>query len=73
MKRLNLSLLVLAILMPATAESDLVVKFPEAKASLPSIEQFPTLAKLLDLDDPWKFLPRELATKLFPSEVKLVH
>jgi hypothetical protein len=72
MKWLVLSLLVLAILPSVGAESDLPLKFPEAKASLPFIQQFPTLAKLLTLDDPWKLRPGELAAKLFPAEVKLV-
>ena len=36
------------------------------------IQRFPLLAQFLDLDDPWKLAPRELAAKLFPTEVKLV-
>jgi hypothetical protein len=39
---------------------------------LEHIEQFPMLAKFLVLDDPWKLPPRELVSKLFPAEVKLV-
>jgi len=72
MKWLVLCLLVLATLPSVSAEPDLALKFPEAKAALPFIQQFPTLAKLLTLDDPWKLPPSELAAKLFPADVKLV-
>jgi hypothetical protein len=72
MKPLVLSMLILLPVARASAESDLALKFPEAKASLPFIHSFPTLAKLLTLDDPWKLHPGELAAKLFPADVKLV-
>jgi hypothetical protein len=56
----------------SAGESDLARKFPKATAALPFIERFPSLAKLLALDDPWKLPPRELVARLFPAEVKLV-
>ena len=72
MKPLGLSFFFFATLVFAVGQSDLASKFPEAKASLSVIEEFPTLAKLLSLDEPWKLPPGELAAKLFPAEVKLV-
>src|SRR5262245_47481080 len=66
-----LSLLVCAPLTSSLAETNLVTRFPEAKAALPLIEQFPLLAKLLTLDSPWTIPPGELVAELCP-EMKLV-
>ncbi|MCX5643569.1 MAG: hypothetical protein NTZ17_02615 [Phycisphaerae bacterium] len=70
--RFVLVLLLVAVSASASAASDLASKFSKAEAALPLIERFPMLARLLALDDPWELVPRDLAAKLFPAQVRLV-
>ena len=72
MRPLVVSFLFLAMLQPAKSQPNLADKFPEARAAVSFIEEFPTLAKFLALEDPWRLPPRELVSKIFPDEVKLV-
>jgi hypothetical protein len=67
--------LALAILMAGTcsmsADSNLVAAFPKAASTMPLIEGFPMLAKLLLLTNAWTLPPRDLASRLFPEQVQL--
>ena len=69
MKRLLLGLL---LLLPTVGASDLSEKYPSSKEAVGFLEKFPTLAKLLAIEEPWKLPPSELVTKIFPPEMRLV-